>query len=40
VHWHGASPKEGGTQFNISRGGMTWLDVVTDEEFNAKPVHK
>jgi hypothetical protein len=40
VHWHGASPKEGGTQFNVSRGGITWGDVVTDEEFNAAPVHK
>ena len=40
VHWHGASPKEGGTQFNISRGGITWLAEVTDAEFNAKPVHK
>jgi quercetin dioxygenase-like cupin family protein len=40
VHWHGASPKEGGTQFNTSRGGITWGDAVTDEEFNAKPMHK
>ena len=40
VHWHGASPKEGGTQFNTSRGGITWGDIVTDEQFNAKPVHK
>ena len=40
VHWHGASPKEGGVQFNTSRGGITWGDVVTDEEFDAKPVHK
>ncbi len=40
VHWHGASPKEGGTQFNTSRGGITWGDAVTDAEFNAKPVHK
>ena len=40
VHWHGASPKAGGTQFNVSRGGITWLAEVTDEEFNAKPVHK
>ncbi len=40
VHWHGASPKEGGTQFNISRGGIIWGDAVTDEEFNAPPVHK
>ncbi len=24
VHWHGASPKEGGIQFNTSRGGITW----------------
>jgi quercetin dioxygenase-like cupin family protein len=40
VHWHGAAPKEGGTQFNTSRGGITWGDAVTDAEFNAKPVHK
>jgi len=40
VHWHGASPTEGGTQFNISRGDITWGDVVTDEEFNVKPVHR
>jgi len=40
VHWHGASPKEGGTQFNVSRGGITWLDVVTDDEYSATPVHK
>ena len=40
VHWHGASPKEGGIQFNTSRGGIMWGDVVTDEEFNAKPVRK
>jgi quercetin dioxygenase-like cupin family protein len=40
VHWHGASPKEGGTQFNTSRGGITWGDAVTDAEFDAKPVHK
>jgi quercetin dioxygenase-like cupin family protein len=40
VHWHGAAPKEGGTQFNVSRGGITWLAEVTDEEFNAPAVHK
>ena len=40
VHWHGASPKEGGTQFNVSRGGITWLAEVSDAEFNANPVHK
>lgn len=35
VHWHGAAPEQGGTQFNVSRGGITWLDVVTDEEYHA-----
>ncbi len=40
VHWHGASPTEGGTQFNVSRGGITWGAEVTDAEFNAKPIHK
>lgn len=37
VHWHGAAPDKGGVQFNISRGGITWLGEVTDAEFRAKP---
>jgi quercetin dioxygenase-like cupin family protein len=37
VHWHGAAPNEGGTQYNVSRGGITWLGEVTDKEYNAKP---
>jgi quercetin dioxygenase-like cupin family protein len=37
VHWHGAAPDQGGVQFNISRGGITWLGEVTDAEFKAKP---
>src|SRR6266581_1352457 len=28
VHWHGAGPDKGGVQFNISRGGITWLAEV------------
>ena len=40
VHWHGASPHEGGTQFNVSRGGITWLAEVTGAEYNTAPVHK
>jgi quercetin dioxygenase-like cupin family protein len=37
VHWHGAAPDKGGVQFNVSRGGITWLGEVTDAEFRAKP---
>jgi 4-carboxymuconolactone decarboxylase len=37
AHWHGAAPDRGGTQFNISRGGITWLEEVTDKEFAAQP---
>jgi len=37
IHWHGASPDKGGTQFNIARGGITWLDAVTDKEFTVAP---
>jgi quercetin dioxygenase-like cupin family protein len=36
-HWHGAAPDKGGTQFNVSRGGITWGDEVTEKEFTAKP---
>ena len=39
VHWHGAAPDKGGVQFNISRGGITWLGEVTDAEYKAKPKH-
>lgn len=35
AHWHGAAPDQGGTQYNISRGGITWLDAVADKEFTA-----
>ncbi len=37
AHWHGASPTEAGTQFNVSRGATTWLDAVTEKEFTAAP---
>jgi mannose-6-phosphate isomerase-like protein (cupin superfamily) len=36
-HWHGSSPTQGGTQFNVSRGGITWGDAVTDKEFRTPP---
>ena len=37
VHWHGAAPDQGGVQYNVTRGGITWLDEVTDAEFRAAP---
>ena len=40
AHWHGAAPTQGGTQYNVTRGGITWLGEVSDAEYNAKPVHK
>jgi quercetin dioxygenase-like cupin family protein len=39
-HWHGASPKEGGTQYNVTRGDIKWLEEVSDKDFNAKPKKK
>ena len=33
VHWHGAAPDQGGVQYNVSRGGITWMEEVTDKEF-------
>ena len=39
IHWHGSSPDKAGVQYNISRGGITWLNEVTDAEFHA-PVGK
>ena len=33
MHWHGAAPDRGGVQYNVTRGGITWADEVTDKEF-------
>ncbi len=38
VHWHGAAPSEGGTQYNVTRGSIKWLEQVTEAEYTAKPV--
>jgi len=40
AHWHGAAPDKGGTQYNVTRGGITWLSEVTEQEYRAKPVRK
>jgi 4-carboxymuconolactone decarboxylase len=40
AHWHGAAPDKAGTQYNITRGGITWLAEVTDQEYSGKPVRK
>lgn len=38
AHWHGAAPDKGGTQYNVTRGGIKWLEQVTEAEYTAKPV--
>ena len=35
AHWHGAAPDKGGTQWNTSRGGIQWLEEVSDKEYTA-----
>jgi quercetin dioxygenase-like cupin family protein len=40
AHWHGASPDKAGTQYNVTRGAITWLDPVTDQEYMGKAVRK
>jgi quercetin dioxygenase-like cupin family protein len=37
MHWHGAAPDKGGIQYNVTRGGITWGDPVTDQEFRTPP---
>jgi quercetin dioxygenase-like cupin family protein len=39
-HWHGAAPDKGGVQYNISRGGIKWLEEVSEKDFAAKPQRK
>ena len=38
AHWHGAAPDMGGTQYNVTRGSIQWLDPVTDQEYGGEPV--
>ena len=38
MHWHGAAPDKGGTQFNITQGDPEWGPEVTDAEYRAKPI--
>jgi quercetin dioxygenase-like cupin family protein len=37
-HWHGAAPNSGLTHIaislNLQKGGVEWLQAVTDEEYN------
>jgi quercetin dioxygenase-like cupin family protein len=34
AHWQGSTSTTAGTQFNIHRGKITWLNDVTDAEYN------
>ncbi|HEY0900386.1 MAG TPA: cupin domain-containing protein [Sphingobacteriaceae bacterium] len=38
IHWHGASPGKSVTHIaispNMEKGGVVWLEKVTDEEYN------
>lgn len=40
AHWHGAAPDKAGTQYNVTRGTIKWLDQVTDQEYTAKTTRK
>jgi 4-carboxymuconolactone decarboxylase len=40
AHWHGAAPDKGGTQYNVTRGTIQWLDEVSDQEYHGKTVPK
>ena len=34
AHWQGSTATQSGTQFNVQRGKITWLNDVTDAEYN------
>lgn len=37
MHWHGSAPDASCVQYNVSRGGSTFGDEVTDQEYRAAP---
>ena len=36
LHWHGAAPEQGATQFSAYPGTLEWKEPVTDEEYLGK----
>ena len=40
AHWHGAAPDQAAVMYNVARGGVVWMDEVTEKEYTAKPVRK
>lgn len=37
AHWHGAAPDQAATQYNVARGGITWLDEVSEQDYKTPP---
>jgi quercetin dioxygenase-like cupin family protein len=34
THWHGAAPKAGGVQYNVTRGDIVWMEEVNEKDYN------
>lgn len=39
-HWHGAAPDQSAVLFSVARGGVTWMDEVSEKDYTAKPKGK
>jgi quercetin dioxygenase-like cupin family protein len=37
AHWHGSSPGQSAQLYQISRGMTTWMEAVTDADYNSAP---
>lgn len=37
AHWHGSSPGQSAKLFQVSRGVTSWMEAVTDADYNAAP---
>ena len=37
AHWHGAAPGNSTKLYQIARGTTTWLEPVTDADYNSSP---
>jgi quercetin dioxygenase-like cupin family protein len=36
-HWHGAAPDQYAVLYSVARGGIKWMDEVSEKEYTAKP---
>jgi quercetin dioxygenase-like cupin family protein len=40
THWHGSAPGQSAKMYQISRGETTWLEEVSEKDYNSPPARR